>query len=103
MQGGATGSVVQVPRLPEVTNRHVTLRFSLVCAHAHPQVAQYLPYWGLFTRSDVMKRHPVVTECNPNEWWKGCAHAQRNIRPSGAFSPEVSLGVLSRTSASIVF
>ena len=28
------------------------------CAHAQPEIAQYSPLYGLFTGSDVIKRHP---------------------------------------------
>jgi hypothetical protein len=44
-----------------------------------------------------MKRHPVVTEEGGG---RGVCMRNRklcNIRPSGAFSPEVPLGVLSMT------
>ena len=29
----------------------------VMCTHAQPEVAQYAPQWGLFTESDVIKRH----------------------------------------------
>ena len=41
------------------------------CAHVLPEVAQYPPYWGLFTGSDVIKRH-VTPSGFP---WKGMVRA----------------------------
>ena len=51
------------------------------CAHAQPEVALYPPYWGLFTRNDVIKSH-----VNPKRFpWKGevsaCATGCRGFLP----------------------
>ena len=70
------------------------LRGSLRCVHPQPGAAQCPPQWRLLTRSDVMKRHPVVTEGH----WKGCAHAQSEIvqyLPQwGLFTGSAPCGVL---------
>jgi hypothetical protein len=108
----------EVAWLPDVTPKGVPLEG---CAHAQSEVVEYPPFWGLFTESDVIKHH-VTPKGIP---WK-CARMRnrklRNIRPSGAFSPKVTssnvtrraspgtgshvigsaLGVLSRTSASMI-
>jgi hypothetical protein len=108
----------EVAWLPDVTPKGVPLEG---CAHAQSEVVEYPPFWGLFTESDVIKHH-VTPQGIP---WK-CARMRnrklRNIRPSGAFSPKVTssnvtrraspgtgshvigsaLGVLSRTSASMI-
>ena len=43
----------------DVSKRYVTPKgFPWVrCAHSRAEVAQFPPYWDLFTGSDVIKRH----------------------------------------------
>ena len=62
--------------LPDVTSSNVTWPRSdslgrVGCAHAQPKIAQYPPYCGLFTGSDVIKCH-VTPKRFP---WKGGVRA----------------------------
>jgi len=102
---------------PEVTSSNVTWPRKgsigkVGCAHAQPKVAQYPPYWGLFTGSDVIRGH-ITHRASLGR--VGCAHAQPEVAQyrsnvtcraylgTGSHVIGSVLGVLSRTSASIIF
>ena len=57
------------------------------CAQAQPDVAQHSPYWGHFTGSDVIKRHPTPSRVP----WKGCAISDQTS-PVGL--PQENMGAL---------
>ena len=78
-----------------MTKGHVTPKeFPLEgCAHAPPEVAQYPPYWGIFTGNDVIKRHVTPKGLI----WKGevCACATESCTISalvGSFHLKCPLG-----------
>ena len=49
------------------------------CVHAQPEVAQYPPYWGLFTESDVIKRHVTPKGFTCKRGMRACATGSRGF------------------------
>jgi hypothetical protein len=66
------------------------------CAHVQPEVAQYPPYWSLFTEKNIIKRHVTRSGSLGRVRW---AHAQPEV---GDFSlleiiwPEMTLSSVTR-------